>query len=184
MREPKEVAAFSAEGTATLDAIRNLPVPTIAALNGIALGGGAEVALACDLRVAAPHARIGFTHGALNVSTAWGGGTDLMHAAGAALGLDLLATARTLSAAEALAVGLVQHVAPRGGAFVEFVERLAETIAARPPHVLRAFKSLALAARAGAGRDELRAVEREHFARTWSDAAHWAAAERWTARPD
>jgi enoyl-CoA hydratase len=182
VREPGEVEAFAVEGTATLDAIRAFPAPTLAALNGLALGGGAELSLACDLRIAAPHARIGFTHAALNVSPAWGGGTDLMRAAGASLGLELLATARTLSAGEARAAGLVHHVAPRTGAFVDFAERFAEAIAARPPHVLRAFKSLALAARLGASWEQLRAAEREHFARTWSDPAHWAAAERWATR--
>lgn len=184
VREPDEIDAFAAEGTATLDAIRTLPVPTVAALNGVALGGGAELALACDLRIAAPHARIGFTHARLNVSTAWGGGTDLMRTAGAAPGLELLATGRILSADEACAAGLVHHVAPRTGAFVEFTERFVEAIAERPPHVLRAFKSLALAARLGASWGELRAAEAEHFARTWADAAHWAAAERWTTRRD
>jgi enoyl-CoA hydratase/carnithine racemase len=182
VREPEEAEAFAAEGAATLDSIRVFPVPTVAALNGSALGGGAELALACDLRIAAPHARIGFTHAALNVSTAWGGGTDLMRAAGPSLALELLATARELHAEEARAAGLVHHVAPRTGAFVEFVDRFAEALAERPPHVLRAFKSLARAARSGAGEVSCRAGEREHFVQTWTHAAHWAAAEAWTAR--
>jgi enoyl-CoA hydratase len=179
VREPEETEAFAAEGTATLDAIRVLPVPTVAALNGAALGGGAEVALACDLRIAAPHARVGFTHALLNVSTAWGGGTDLMRTVGYARGLELLATGRALSAEEACAAGLVDHVAPRSGAFVEFVDRFAGAIAARPPHLLRAFKSAAIGARIGVSWEQRRAAEREHFVRTWTDAAHWAAAETW-----
>ena len=182
VREPEAAEALAAEGAAALDAIRAFPVPTVAALNGLALGGGAELALACDLRVAAPHARIGFTQAALNVSSAWGGGTDLMRAVGPAQALDLLATGRVLAADEARTVGLVQQVAPSSGAFVAFVDRYAETLAERPPHLLRAFKSLVLAARLGASWETLRAGEQEHFVRTWTDPAHWAASEAWAAR--
>lgn len=182
VRAPEQAEALAAEGAAALDAIRAFPVPTVAALNGLALGGGAELALACDLRMAAPHARIGFTQARLNVSSAWGGGTDLMRAIGPAAALDLLATGRVLTAQEARNAGLVQHVAPPGGAFVDFVDRFADGLAERPPHVLRAFKSLTLAARLGASWETLRASEQEHFVRTWTDAAHWAASGDWTAR--
>jgi hypothetical protein len=65
---------------------------------------------------------------------------------------------------------------------VDFVDRFADGLAERPPHVLRAFKSLALAARLGASWETLRASEQEHFVRTWTDAAHWAASEAWAAR--
>ena len=56
-------------------AIRDFPVPVIAALNGDALGGGVELAVACDMRVADRHARIGFVQGTLKITTAWGGCT-------------------------------------------------------------------------------------------------------------
>jgi enoyl-CoA hydratase/carnithine racemase len=181
-RTPEEAAAIADEGAATLDALRALPVPTLAALSGVALGGGAELALACDLRVAAPHARIGFVHAALNVATAWGGGTDLVQAVGSATALELLATARVLSAEEARAAGLVQHVAPRAAPFVEFVDRLVEAMAVRPPHLLQAFKALVRAARDDADASALREAERERFVRTWAADAHRAAVEAWAAR--
>ncbi|MBM3359776.1 MAG: enoyl-CoA hydratase/isomerase family protein, partial [Betaproteobacteria bacterium] len=76
-----------------LEAIRSFPVPVVAALNGDALGGGAELAVACDFRVAASHARIGFIQGRLNIATAWGGGADLMRLVGPARALRLLAAA-------------------------------------------------------------------------------------------
>ncbi|MFO1363226.1 MAG: enoyl-CoA hydratase/isomerase family protein [Burkholderiales bacterium] len=180
-RAPEEAAAIADEGAAALDAVRSFPVPTVAALNGFALGGGAELALACDLRVAAPHARIGFTHAELALTSAWGGGPDLVHAVGTASALELLASARVLPAEAARAVGLVQHVAPREAPFVAFVDRLAAMIAGRPPHLLRAFKALVLAARRGADPDALRAVERDGFERAWGADAHRAAIEAWAA---
>jgi enoyl-CoA hydratase len=179
---PEAAAAIAAEGAAALDALRALPVPTLAALNGLALGGGAELALACDLRVAAPHARIGFVHAALGVSTAWGGGTDLTQAVGRSSALEMLATARLLSAAEALAAGLVQHVAPRTLPFVEFVDRLAESIGERPPHLLRELKALVAGAPDGTRSDASRTGERDRFVRTWAADAHRAALAAWAAR--
>jgi enoyl-CoA hydratase/carnithine racemase len=182
VQAPEDARALAAEGAGALDAIRAFPVPTVAALNGVALGGGAELALACDLRIAAPHAGIGFTHALLNVSTAWGGGPDLARAVGAGAALELLATGRTLSAEEARAAGLVQHVAPRTGAFVDFVDRFAGALAERPPHLLRALKSLALAGRPATTEAMQRAVEEGEFVRTWTHGAHWAAAEARAAR--
>src|SRR5918993_3980409 len=69
-----EAAEMSRSARDVLDSIRRFPVPVVAALNGDALGGGAELAVACDMRVAATHARIGFVQGRLGITTAWGGG--------------------------------------------------------------------------------------------------------------
>jgi len=179
LRDPEEVERYVDEATAALDMIRFFPVPTVAVLNGAALGGGAELALACDMRVAAPHARIGFTHAKLNLSTAWGGGVDLMRLVGSAAALELLASARTLSAEEARAVGLVNQVAPRPVGFIDFVDRFLEPLAERPPHLLRALKSQATAERLGASAERRRETDRERFVQTWTHAAHWAAAQAW-----
>ena len=81
-------AAFAA-----LNAIRHFPVPVIAALNGDAIGGGAEFAVSCDMRVFGRHARIAFVQGNLCVSPAWGGGVDLMRLVGAGTALRLFARA-------------------------------------------------------------------------------------------
>ena len=84
-----------------LDSIRRFPVPVVAALNGDALGGGAELAVACDMRVAATHARIGFVQGRLAITTGWGGGIDLAAIVGPSRALALLCRSDLLTSAEA-----------------------------------------------------------------------------------
>src|SRR5579872_215309 len=75
VRSQAQALSFATEARSQLDAIRRFPVPVVAVLNGDALGGGAELALACDLRIAAPHARIGLLQARHNIATAWGGGS-------------------------------------------------------------------------------------------------------------
>lgn len=163
-------------GSAALQAIREFPVPVVAALNGVALGGGAELAVACDLRIAAAHARIGFVQGTLNIPAAWGGGHDLVALLGPARGLELLGSARVLTAAQAQAAGLVEAVAAEGEDFETFVERCIAPFARQRPQVMRAFKAQAAAAKRG----EPRAMHAERdaalFAHAWCHADHWAAA--------
>ncbi|MFN9194193.1 MAG: enoyl-CoA hydratase/isomerase family protein, partial [Pseudomonadota bacterium] len=86
--------------------------PVIAALNGAAFGGGAEIALCADLRVAAEHARFGLTEVALGVIPAGGGTQRLARLVGPARAKELLFTAARLTATEALALGLVNRVVP------------------------------------------------------------------------
>ena len=111
VRTREGAATMATQARSALDAIRRFPVPVVAALNGVALGGGAELAVACDLRIAAAHACIGFVQGRLNIATAWGGGIDLMRLLGPARGLAVLARSEVLGAAQALALGLVDAVA-------------------------------------------------------------------------
>ena len=177
VRDEEATEAFAADATAALDAVRLFPVPTVAVLNGDALGGGAELALACDMRIAAAHARLGFIHAEINTATAWGGGPDLTRLAGYAAAIELLAAARVLSAEEARAAGLVNQVAPAGASLVEFVDRFLEPMRERPPHVMRALKAQALAERFGWSVEVQREAEREQFVRTWLDPAHWAAVD-------
>lgn len=178
VRAAGETEAFTRTARAALDAIRSFPLPVVAAVNGDALGGGAELAMACDLRIAAPAARIGFLQGRLNIPTAWGGGIDLMRQIGAPRALDLLASARIVGAAEALALGLVQAVTPEGEPFLEAVERRLAPWTEQRPQVLRAFKAQVLAERQGLPRAEREALELEHFVGCWVHDDHWAAAER------
>jgi enoyl-CoA hydratase len=159
---------------AALDAVRAFPVPVVAALNGDALGGGAELAAACDFRLAAPHARIGFIQGRLAISTAWGGGIDLMHLVGRRKALRLLTTAEIVTATDALALGILDGVAGDEGLDAA-VDTFVEPMRALPPQSHRAFKALA---RATFDRGEAEAVELAGFAACWAHEDHWRAHDR------
>ncbi len=174
LEAPEQVEAFAREGLAALDAIRGFPVPSVAALNGVTLGEGAELALACDMRVAARDTWFGFVHAHLHLSTAFGGGTDLLRLVGRARGLELLATARRLSAEEAHALGIINRIAAPESDFPEDVERFVAPICEHQPHVLRAIKALALAERRGASVAELREYEIVAFLETSTHEAHRA----------
>jgi enoyl-CoA hydratase len=177
LRSAETIEPFTRSARSALDAIRRFPVPVVAALNGDALGGGAELALACDARVAAAHARIGFVQGKLAVSTAWGGGIDLMRLLGSARALELLASGRLVGATEALGLGLVDAVAAREEDLAAFAARWCEAWRKQAPQVMRAFKRQALAERLGCSREERERLEHEDFVASWLHADHWRAAE-------
>ncbi|XP_025787312.1 methylglutaconyl-CoA hydratase, mitochondrial isoform X2 [Puma concolor] len=88
----------------------NLPVPTIAAIDGLALGGGLELALACDIRVAASSAKMGLVETKLAIIPGGGGTQRLPRAIGISLAKELIFSARVLDGQEAKAVGLISHV--------------------------------------------------------------------------
>lgn len=182
VRTEADAARMAEEAKAALHAVRSFPVPVIAALNGDALGGGAELALACDLRVAAAHARIGFVQGRLNISTAWGGGVDLLRLVGTARGLRLLGRGEVLDARAARDAGLVDAVAALGEGLEAALQEFVAPFLVQTPRVLRAFKALAAAVRRGDGREALDALETRLFAATWAHEDHWAAAETLLAR--
>lgn len=171
-----EAAKQMADGfRVALDAVRSFPLPVIGALNGDALGGGAELAMACDIRIAAEHARLGFLQGRLSISTAWGGGVDLLAAVGISRGLRLLGRAEILSAQQALDWNLVDAVAAPGQDFNAFIADYIAGYLERPPQVMRAFKAVAGAARFRSSRAETLALENIHFAGTWAHDDHWQA---------
>jgi enoyl-CoA hydratase len=173
VRTPEGARAFSIEAKAALQAVRDFPAPVIAQLNGDALGGGAELALACDFRVMAPHARLGFLQAKLAVTTGWGGGYDLIKRVGPATALRLLARAEMLGAEQAQALGLAEAV----GDLAEVVDGLLAPMLRHSAHVLRGFKAIAIA-----HDRQLRAAvdnaETEVFTRAWVHADHWAASAK------
>lgn len=159
-----------------LEAIRSCPVPVIALLNGDALGGGAELALACDLRVFTAQARLGFIQSKLALTSAWGGGPDLFRVVGPSRALRMMARAEMVDAEQALAWGLADAVV-RDGPHGQELRTFLQPLLGCAPQVLRGIKAQAIAARAASGWGAHRAVERAHFVRTWLHADHWAVAD-------
>ncbi|MFC4427662.1 enoyl-CoA hydratase-related protein [Deinococcus navajonensis] len=101
----------SLAGQDVMHQLSSLPIPVIAAINGYALGGGLELALACDIRVAATNARLGLPEVTLGLLPGYGGTQRLSRLIGIGRALDLMLTARQVNAGEALQMGLVNYVA-------------------------------------------------------------------------
>lgn len=127
-----------------MSAIAALPMPTIAAIGGACLGGGSELAIACDLRVIDETASMGFPEVRLGVFPGSGGVTRLPRVIGLPRALDLLYTGRSVGAAEALQLGLVSRVAGAGSA-LEDALALARALAAGPALALSMIKAGAAA---------------------------------------
>jgi len=106
---PAEVGPFVAKGREIIGAWANLPMPVIAAVDGVALGGGLEMALACDLRVASSDARLGLTETKLAIIPGGGGTQRLPRVVGVAKARELIYTARILNGKQAEEIGLVNH---------------------------------------------------------------------------
>ena len=173
-REREDAEALSRHGKAALDAIRLFPAPVIARMQGVALGGGAELALACDLRMASASCRLGFVHGRLCISPAWGGGRDLVRIVGPAKALYLMASAAVLDASAAQAMGLVNLVGPEDPSFDTWFEERLALFRDQPAQVLRAYKAITGSSRATDAEPAER-VERESFCSLWCHDDHWNA---------
>jgi methylglutaconyl-CoA hydratase len=115
-------AQVDARVLAVTQRLEALPVPVIAALNGAVLGGGTEVALACDLRIAEAHASVTFKHAALSVTPGWGGLARLCRVVGPGTAAKLFFTALAIDADEAKRVGLFDEVVPKGRARARALE--------------------------------------------------------------
>jgi enoyl-CoA hydratase len=125
--------------------LAGLPMPTIAAIEGNALGGGLEIALCCDLRIAAEPALLGLPEVRLAVTPSTGGTQRLPRIVGIARAKELLLTGRVIDAREAQRIGLVNEVVPAGRA-VERAREIGTEIAERGPLAVRAVKALVDAA--------------------------------------
>lgn len=167
--DPEAARVMARAMTAVLDGLLDLPVLSVAAIAGLAVGGGAELATACDLRVMAPDARIHFVHAQLGIAPGWGGAGRLVRLVGRRAALALLTDARPVGADEAVARGIADRVA-------------ADPLAAaeswvggwgHPPEALRALKRQVVAAERGRPEDDV-----EAFASVWGGPAHQAALRR------
>ena len=118
------------------DAVEEFPKPTIAAVNGLALGGGCELAMACDIRIAAAGARFGLPETALGVLPGAGGTQRLARLVGTGRAVELILTGRQVDATEAREIGLVTSVVPPGE-LAAAARTTAENILARGPLAVR-----------------------------------------------
>jgi len=176
MRSADDAAAMAVRMRTTLDRLTAMSIPVVAALNGDALGGGAELALACDFRIAAAHARIGFTQISLGLMPAWGASERLAALVGRGQALHMLLTGRVLMSAEALDAGLVEEVVP-AEEFDKRVGAIARSIAAAPPDAVAGIKRSVDSVRPHR-HPELADGAIATFTKTWTAPAHWRAVER------
>ena len=123
----------------TFDAMAHLPFPTIAAVNGVAFGGGLELALACDLRILSQTAQVGLTEVSVGIMPGAGGTQRLPRVVGGARARELIFTARRLAAAEALEFGLANRVVP-ADRIQAAAREVAGQIAAQAPIAVRQAK--------------------------------------------
>jgi enoyl-CoA hydratase len=177
VRSREDAEAMSKRGRAALDAVRSFPLPVVAGLNGLALGGGAELAMACDLRIATANAELGLIQSQLNVTTAWGGGIDLINAIGNSAALALLCSGRRLKAAEALRLCLFEAVCDEDADFSAFINEFLKGYTSKGLNVLRGYKATA-AVRRKRLQDELTGTARDAFIAAWTHADHWEAAKQ------
>ena len=112
--------------------IENLPKPVICALNGVAFGGGLELALACDIRIASPNAKFGLTEVSLGIIPGGGGTQRLPRLIGRGKAKELILTAKKITSQEALEIGLINEIAPQGKLLEKAIE-IAELICQNGP---------------------------------------------------
>ncbi|MFN8010870.1 MAG: enoyl-CoA hydratase-related protein [Holophagaceae bacterium] len=160
---PEEAEAFVKRLRAAFTALERLPMPVIAGIDGAALGGGLELALACDLRVAGAGAALGLPETSLAIIPGAGGTQRLPRIIGRSRAKELIFTARRLSPAEALELGLVDRAVDAGGALAGALD-LARGILPNGPVALRAAKE-AIDAGLDRDRDGGLAVEEACYAR-------------------
>ena len=135
--ESEVYAKLGQEVTATVE---NVSKPTIAAVNGFALGGGCEVAMSCDIRIASENARMGQPEVTIGIPPGWGGTQRLMRIVGVAKAKELVYTGKMIKAAEAKEIGLVNNVVPLESLMDE-VMNMAKTIASNATLAVRMSKT-------------------------------------------
>jgi methylglutaconyl-CoA hydratase len=137
---PTEVASFVFGLRSAFTAMEQLPMPTIAAIEGAALGGGLELGMACDLRVAGDAAILGLPETSLAIIPGAGGTQRLPRLVGLSKAKELVFTARRITPEEAKDIGLVDRVVPKGEAFQAALD-LAKSIVPQGPVALRMAKT-------------------------------------------
>ncbi|WP_216908821.1 enoyl-CoA hydratase/isomerase family protein [Nocardia noduli] len=166
LRTEEQAADMAWRMRGICDRLAAFPGPVIAALNGHALGGGAEVSVAADIRIAAHDIKIGFNQVSLAIMPAWGGAERLARLVGPGRAIMLAGSGEILDAASAERLGLIDRVLPRQE-FDKGWRALAKSLATVPAGEVK---------RVVRGVSEQEAVQA--FARLWVSDEHWAAADR------
>jgi enoyl-CoA hydratase len=136
---PTEAYALSTRAHRVFSKLENLPQPTIAAVNGFAIGGGCELALACDIRIASDRATFGAPEVSFGITPGYGGTQRLPRIIGAGRALELILTGRMIDAQEAVTIGLVNRVVP-AEELKDEVLRVARSISANGRDAVRLAK--------------------------------------------
>ncbi len=139
-----EAEMFARFGNRVMNQVSSFPVPVIAAVNGFALGGGFELALACDLRIASKKASFAFPETGLGITPGFGGTQRLARLAGPATALDLIMTGRRIKAGEAKDLGIIQEVT-EAEELPSRAWELAGSIAGKAPVAIREAKRAVMA---------------------------------------
>lgn len=168
-------AHFTRIVTNTLERMSALSVPVIAAINGYALGGGSEIALACDMRIVDADVKMGMVQIGMGLTPGWGAGQRLLRLVGYSKAMELLLKGEILRADALLELGLANSKVPSGLALTHALT-FANQIAERPPRVVRGIKRL-LRAGIQQSPNEAAATEYSIFAPLWADQAHIDAVE-------
>jgi enoyl-CoA hydratase len=153
-----------------LSLLFELPIPVIAAINGPAIGGGAEIALACDLRISSENALIGFPQINLALTPAWGGAGHLVYLIGYQHAYSLLSSGEIIDCQRAFEIGLINNIVAKGRA-LEAAINIAQKLTSKNSATLRALKKIMRAHRAHSA-SEAREFERSIFAELWTSEAH------------
>ena len=134
-----EGEAFGKKGNDVFRKLETFPIPTIAAVNGFALGGGCEISMSCDIRICSDNAMFGQPEVGLGITPGFGGTQRLARLIGAGMAKQLIYTARNIKADEAYRIGLVNAVYTQEE-LLPAAEKMANTIAAQAPIAVRACK--------------------------------------------
>lgn len=150
--------------------MENLPIPVIGAINGYALGGGSEIALACDMRIVDSATKMGMVQINMALTPGWGAGQRLLRLVGYSKAMELLLKGTILSADDLLDLKLANQKVEEGMS-LQIALSFAEEIASRPPKVVHGIKTLL---RAGLTQSPASAqqTEQDIFPSLWADTAH------------
>jgi len=152
--------------TDTLTRLRRLPMVSVAAIEGAAVGGGAELTTACDFRIISRAAAVQFVQAKMGVSTGWGGAGRLVGLVGRREALKLLCWAPKLTAEQAKEIRLMDEVCEPGHAYNEAIEFLQPVLAAESPEAVRALKR-AVASADDFSLDKSHIFEKQAFKSVW-----------------